>query len=230
MLCCGQERLNPRRVQRKQLWVLLGDLLPSNSRVLWAGFYWQSPTHLPENDMGTAETQKKPVFSVGERRNIWRAHSRRVASYETLGLPLSSYLKRKNLCLPNPPFGVKDAGYGMGRQREFVGCARECRSKLETQHCCWIFRVGFFHFFFLLNCNSLPHHPSCRCDSYAFSNVTLSLNSNQNKVLSCIWAANKFSIKCNYSPQKINTDNLDIWKAWITLNQNSEWRPLQGLK
>lgn len=63
-------------------------------------------------------------------------------------------------------FAFKDAGWD----------GREGGSGFRFSACRWLFTVFFFHFFFSPNCNSLPHHPSCKCDSYAFSSVTLSLN------------------------------------------------------
>ena len=71
--------------------------------------------------------------------------------------------------LPNVPFVFKDAEDGV--EGICFGLECGCRNKLYIQDMllniqgCWFF---FFPFLFTPNCNSLLHHPSCKCDSYIF--------------------------------------------------------------
>lgn len=133
------------------------------------------------SDVETGKTQKEANCVSGER-NVPRASSQPRCSRrpdETLG-PCSRYLNHsclQPLHVPSAPFAIRGAGDGIEHDRRFAGCERERRSQLWVQY--MLLNIQGFFFFSLIfspNCNSLSHHPSCKCDSYAFSNVTLSLN------------------------------------------------------
>lgn len=68
--------------------------------------------------------------------------------------------------LPAPPTTKK---------RRLAGCGPECGRRLEVPNRLLNIQEQF-SFLFFSNCDSLPHHPSCKCDSRAFSSVTLFLN------------------------------------------------------
>lgn len=71
--------------------------------------------------------------------------------------------------LPNATFVFEDAEDGV--EGKCLGFECGCRNRLYIQDMllniqgCWFF---FFLFLFTPNCNSLLHHPSCKCDSYIF--------------------------------------------------------------